>query len=265
MALSDILSEFEGGCFYTDELLAQAYSTTVECLRAASPMERSDPRLPAFLKAGYLAHLRERSRANKLDALIHQVALKLASPSHPAADMVGGLMTLRQRPAASSAQSAPSPAKPTPAKPTPSRAESPARQTPTPEELPTSPASPVQSPERTAKRPRSRSPSPEPVPEAQPEVQPEPEPEVQPEVQPEIEILQSRERYLRRFKTTFREETAQIKGLGQSLPSEAQGRTGGVGKRESPTGPRASGGATQIGTGARGPHIAKRGPFLDRH
>ena len=127
MALSDILSEFEGGCFYTDELLAEAYSTIVERLRTASSEERRDPRLPAFLKAGYLAHLRERSRANKLDALIHQVALKLASPSHPEADMVGGLMTLRPRPAASSAKPTPSRAKPTPAKPTPSRAESPAR------------------------------------------------------------------------------------------------------------------------------------------
>ncbi|KAK3922095.1 putative DNA polymerase [Frankliniella fusca] len=40
------------------------------------------------------------------------------------------------------------------------------------------------------------------------------------EVTPTIEVLQSRERELKRFKAKFREETMQINGLGNTLPSE---------------------------------------------
>ena len=89
-----------------------------------------------------------------------------------------------------------------------------------PPSSPARPGSPCAPPPKGLWRPwtpspggkRDRSPSPEPEPEV--------EPESAPEVQPEIEIVQSRERYLRRFKTTFREEIAKIKGLGDSLPSD---------------------------------------------
>jgi len=80
MSLHDIIVEWEAACFYSDELLAEAYSTALERLRTAPLDERRDSRLHAFLKAGYLAFLREKSKANKQDALIHEVALRLANP-----------------------------------------------------------------------------------------------------------------------------------------------------------------------------------------
>ncbi|KAK3910197.1 Octanoyltransferase [Frankliniella fusca] len=40
------------------------------------------------------------------------------------------------------------------------------------------------------------------------------------EVQPTLEVLQTRERHLKRFRATFREEVMLIRGLGDALPSE---------------------------------------------
>ena len=40
------------------------------------------------------------------------------------------------------------------------------------------------------------------------------------EVQPTLEVLETKERYLKRFKATFREEVMQVQGLGAELPSE---------------------------------------------
>ncbi|KAK3910705.1 Glutamyl-tRNA(Gln) amidotransferase subunit E [Frankliniella fusca] len=40
------------------------------------------------------------------------------------------------------------------------------------------------------------------------------------ELKPTLEVLQTRERHLRRFNTVFREEVMQISGLGDGLPSE---------------------------------------------
>ena len=102
--------------------------------------------------------------------------------------MTGGHMTLRPRPGRAR-PSTPPPSTPPPSTPI----------TPTPTlPPPTTPNTPK----------RARSPSPEVMPAAEPEVN------------PELEILQSRERELKRFKTNFREEVALVKGLGNTLPSE---------------------------------------------
>ena len=57
--ITDILHEWQGGCFYTDQLLAEAYTTFLLALLEATPEERQDPRIPAFLKAGFEAYLRQ--------------------------------------------------------------------------------------------------------------------------------------------------------------------------------------------------------------
>ena len=57
--ITDILHEWQGGCFYTDQLLAEAYTTFLLALLEATPEERQDPRAIAFLKAGFEAYLRE--------------------------------------------------------------------------------------------------------------------------------------------------------------------------------------------------------------
>ncbi|KAK3929146.1 putative DNA polymerase, partial [Frankliniella fusca] len=70
---------------------------------------------------------------------------------------------------------------------------------------------------------QSGPPSPQPGPSRPPSPQPgdkRPLEEVGEAEQPTLEVLQSRERHLKRFKTTFREEVVQIKGLGESLPSD---------------------------------------------
>ncbi|KAK3910262.1 putative DNA polymerase [Frankliniella fusca] len=80
------------------------------------------------------------------------------------------------------------------------------------------PPRPATPPPRPATPPAgpSRARSPQPGPSKRPREEDE-KPE---EDQPTFEVLQSRERELKRFKTKFREETIQISGLGDTLPSE---------------------------------------------
>ncbi|KAK3932712.1 putative DNA polymerase [Frankliniella fusca] len=80
------------------------------------------------------------------------------------------------------------------------------------------PPRPATPPPRPATPPAgpSRARSPQPGPSKRPREENE-KPE---EDQPTLEVLQSRERELKRFKTKFREETIQISGLGDTLPSE---------------------------------------------
>ncbi|KAK3918067.1 putative DNA polymerase [Frankliniella fusca] len=68
----------------------------------------------------------------------------------------------------------------------------------------------------------SRPPSPQPGPSRPPSPQPGPSKRRREEVElkPTLEVLQTRERHLRRFNTVFREEVMQISGLGDGLPSE---------------------------------------------
>ncbi|XP_034250240.1 uncharacterized protein LOC117650752 [Thrips palmi] len=53
--LLDILEEWDGGCFYSTELLAEAYSVALLALFEATPEKRADPRVIPFLEAGYAA------------------------------------------------------------------------------------------------------------------------------------------------------------------------------------------------------------------
>ncbi|KAK3931295.1 putative DNA polymerase [Frankliniella fusca] len=80
------------------------------------------------------------------------------------------------------------------------------------------PPRPATPPPRPATPPAgpSRARSPQPGPSKRPREEDE-KPE---EDQPTLEVLQSRERELNRFKTKFRENTIQISGLGDTLPSE---------------------------------------------
>jgi hypothetical protein len=140
--IADILCEWENACYYSDQILAEAYTTFLSHLLECSDEERQDPRIPAFLKGGYEAYLREQNGADRQADLTYRMAMQ----------MVGGSFE----------------------------------------------------PQPGEKRPR----------------EPELDPELEPESQPTIEILQSRERELKRFKTKFREEIAQIKNLGTELPDE---------------------------------------------
>ena len=182
----EILEEWEGGCFYTDELLAEAYTTFLPTL--LEEVGEVDVRAIAFLKAGFEAYLREQDGADTDAALTHRMALA----------MVGGRVATRstQRPA-------------------------------TPEPVPRS-ATPEQRP--AAPEPRSATPRPAPPPHSpQPGPSKRPREEADPDdaevadeevAQPTLEVLQTRERELKRFKAMFREEVMLIKGLGASLPSE---------------------------------------------
>ena len=155
--ISSILFEWEGGSYYNDEYLAQAYTDLLLLLLDASEEERQDPRVIPFLEAGYQAYAREQDGFDSQAEVTRDMALA----------MVGGA----ERSLDGESQNTP----PHPA---------------------------------TPRGKRARSPS------------PEPEPEPEPEVQPELEVLESRERELKRFKTKFREEVMLIKGLGDALPSE---------------------------------------------
>ena len=159
--IAAILEEMEGGCFYNDELLSEAYTEFLLALLDASEDERRDPRIPAFLRAGFEAYLREQGTADPQAALTYRMALT----------MIGG----------SARPSSPPP--------------SPLAQPGTP---PGSPPAPPQ----TAKRPRDE------------------EEDGAEESSPTLEVLESRERELKRFKTKFREEVMLVKGLGDALPSE---------------------------------------------
>ncbi|KAK3925928.1 putative DNA polymerase [Frankliniella fusca] len=94
------------------------------------------------------------------------------------------------------------------------------------DELPLTP--PQEEPQPGPSRPPSpqpgpsRAPSPQPGPSRPPSPQPGPSKRRREEVElkPTLEVLQTRERQLRRFNTVFREEVMQISGLGDGLPSE---------------------------------------------
>ena len=47
----DLLNEYEGGCFYNDEYLSEAYTNFLFMLLGASPQERQDPRALDFLES----------------------------------------------------------------------------------------------------------------------------------------------------------------------------------------------------------------------
>ena len=174
--IKEILDEWNGGCFYTDELLTEAYTTFL--LALLEDDAEVDARAEAFLKAGFEAYLREQDGADPEAPLTYRLALA----------MVGGRVATRATPhPATPPQSPPRPAKPP---------QSPPR--PAPPRLATPPCSPQPG---TSKRARE-------------------EEEEEPEVQPIMEVLQTRERYLKRFNATFREEVMAVKGLGNELPSE---------------------------------------------
>ncbi|KAK3925255.1 putative DNA polymerase [Frankliniella fusca] len=80
----------------------------------------------------------------------------------------------------------------------------------TPPAEPPRPATPPAGPSRV------RKPSPQPGPSKTPRE----EEEEEVDAQPTLEVLQSRERHLKRFRTTFREEVMTVRGLGDTLPSE---------------------------------------------
>ena len=48
----DILDEWEGGSYYSDEFLAEGYTQLLLLLLGASPEERADPRFIPFIEAG---------------------------------------------------------------------------------------------------------------------------------------------------------------------------------------------------------------------
>ena len=140
--IQEILEEWEGGCYYNNELLSDAYTQFLLALLETNDEDRQDPRIPAFLLCGYTAYKSEQN--DPQTGLTYRMALS----------MVGG-------------------------------------EVPTP----VSPATPPPGPSR--KRPLEED-APEPT----------------------LEVVETRERELRRFKTKFREEIMIVKGLGAELPSE---------------------------------------------
>lgn len=152
--LCEILEEWEGGCFYDDMLLADAYTEFLLTLLDCPDHDRDDTRIPSFLRVGFEAYLRVQGTDDPSAAQTYRMAL----------GMIGGSST--------------------------------------PTSVPDTPLSPP-------------SPSPRPGPSKRPRDDEENEPP-----QPTIEVLESRERDLKRFKTKFREEIMAVKGLGSALPSE---------------------------------------------
>ncbi|KAK3911543.1 putative DNA polymerase [Frankliniella fusca] len=184
--LLEILDEWEEGMFMFPELLAEAYTTLLGHLIGATAAERRDPRVMPFLLAGYTAYVEDQKGQDSHAALTYRMALA----------MVGCGSNV---PPTSSA----SPVRP---------ATPPARPTPSPEQGPSRAPSPPPSPSRL------RSPSPQTGPSKRPR---EEDSQGEEEEGPTLEVLQSRERKLKRFDgVTFREEVIAIRGLGDSLPDE---------------------------------------------
>ena len=152
-------------------------------------------RAEAFLKAGFEAYLREQNGADPQAPLTYRLALA----------MVGGRVATRSTPRPATPEPAPRHATPEPA-PRPA----------TPEPAPR-PATPEPAPRPTTPEPAHRPGTPLPGPSKRAR---EDDDEMPEEVQePTLEVLETKERYLKRFKMTFKEEVFLVKGLGSSFPS----------------------------------------------
>ena len=185
----EILEEWEGGCFYTEEHLADAYTNFL--LALLEDAGEVDARAESFLKAGFEAYLHEQGGQDPQAHLTYRLALA----------MVGGRVATRATPSpATPPQSSTRPATTRSTTPEP-RAATPELRSATPPGTPPRPASPQPS---SSKRARED--------EGQDEVEP---------LEPTLEVIESRERYLKRFKSKFRDEVMVIKGLGNELPSES--------------------------------------------
>ncbi|XP_026286850.1 uncharacterized protein LOC113212391 [Frankliniella occidentalis] len=227
--LLEILDEWEEGMFMFPELLAEAYTTFLGQLISSSAAERRDPRVIPFLLAGYLAYLKDQKGADPHAALTYRMALAMVGCGSNVTPYPAAPPTRPSTPPATAALPRPSTQ---PAKAAKSQADTPPARPATPDFWPLTPSQPFTPPAELSSpsRPqRLRSLSPQPAPSKprspSPEVAKRPreeeEEEVAEEDRPTLEVLQTRERVLKRFKDTrFREEVIQIKGLGGSLPSE---------------------------------------------
>lgn len=198
---TEILDEFDGGAYYSDEYLTEAYCHFLLALLDASQEERDDPRVIPFLEAGYAAYAREQDGFDSQAEVTRDMALAMVGGHRDPAAEGEGPRTDPPRPASPAPRTAPPrpwrPWSPSPPPGTPPRTATPPRQPRG------STATPEGHPQARAQGKRPRSPSPEPAPE-----------------HPTLEVLQSRERHLRRFNAVFREEVMQINGLGNALPNE---------------------------------------------
>lgn len=179
----EILLEWEGGCFFSDESLSEVYSEFLLHLLDASDCERQDPRIPAFLRAGFEAYTRDQFSQDPEASNTYQMALA----------MVGGGNTDG----------------PT----TPPRPATPVLRPPSPFADPTTPPA---TQARGATPRDSPTSSPKPGPSKRPREQDADECGEQ----PTLEVLQSCQRELKRFRASFREEVMLVRGLGSTLPSE---------------------------------------------
>ena len=64
------LWEWEGGCYYSDEYLAEGYTQLLLLLLGASPEERNDPSVIPFLEAGYGANSRDQLHSGSEDPCV---------------------------------------------------------------------------------------------------------------------------------------------------------------------------------------------------
>ncbi len=103
--MNDILCEWEGGSYYNDQYLSEAYTQMLLALMDASPRDRADDRVVPFLLVGYLAYMREQAGADPHALITFRMALAMvgqgsmdppartnAAPAQPQVDH------LRQRP-----------------------------------------------------------------------------------------------------------------------------------------------------------------------
>ena len=187
----EILDEWQEGCFYTQEHLAEAYCTFLHAL--LEDVTEVDTRAIAFLKAGFEAFLRHHGGDDPQATLAYRLALAMVGGSHaPPAP------TTPQEEAADE----PSTSESTPCPTTPCHA------TPRPTSPSSEDADELSTPESpqpgTSKRARE-----------------EDEDPLEEPPQPTLEVLETRERKLKRFNNlAFREEMFLVKGLGNELPSE---------------------------------------------
>ncbi|XP_026288125.2 uncharacterized protein LOC113213318 [Frankliniella occidentalis] len=75
--LTEVLEEWEGGCFYNDELLAQAYIEVLASLMDAPEAARADIRVIPFLLVGYQALLRVQGGGDRQSAVTYRMALAM--------------------------------------------------------------------------------------------------------------------------------------------------------------------------------------------
>lgn len=223
MAYREILDEWDAGCFYTTEHQADAFLT----LLARLPLEElsaPDPRLHHALVEGYRAFLAE-GRVNPLVHTTYTMALHMlggavtrsqtrsasattttsAEPSAVPSTLSTASAGTAAKPSASMASSSLPASASTSAGPSvePSASTSTARSGGTAEASGTAVATEEASGSSSGTAEASDSSS-SPASKKR---------SADPEVPPSINILESRERYLSRFKTTFREEVVSLSGL----------------------------------------------------